>query len=229
MTDTSNWKPYYKKTYSGLQETNLAYTPLINAENTVMCMHFFRNTTYSPGSTIDDITTNFLYEREKRFLLELENYAFTPNVLEIDDQNKKIFIEFSGVTLNYYLFTAPDQPEPEVNEMDVVRPGWQSEVLNIVQTLLDNSYYKYAIYPHCFFISNDGTMKAIDYYATFPFAEKMIELTTIQSVIGRDSTYRFAYAKEGDYVNFEKFFEVTINEHMDRSWPINPFTSLKTI
>jgi len=55
MTDISNWNYYYKLTPSRvLNDSNMLYSPKVNPEGNVMCMHYCQDQVYRPGRELID-------------------------------------------------------------------------------------------------------------------------------------------------------------------------------
>ena len=42
-------------------------------------------------------------------------------------------------------------------------------------------------------------------------------------MIGKDSNDRFNLATDDDRIDFKKFFEITMTQHLDKNWIDNPF------
>jgi hypothetical protein len=61
MTDTNSWNYYYKLNPDGKPNTsNLLYSPKINQEQTVMCMHYYTDKFYRKNDTNNEIDDNLL-------------------------------------------------------------------------------------------------------------------------------------------------------------------------
>ena len=221
MTDISNWKYYYKLRPDGIAtDSNLLYTPYVNPEGNVMCMHYCYDPVYRPGKDqISQDLIDWFYKREVRFLCGLADLPTTPTVYEIDLKQNKIFIEWNKETLSQILFD-------KNRSIDIEFPQWKQEIYNMLENLKSVEHFKMALYPHCFYISKDNSLKSIDYYSVVPFNERYVERRIIEGVIGKDGEYRFDESTENGMIDFKKFFKLTLTKHLGMSWPESPFPSI---
>lgn len=220
MINTDNWQYYHKLVPNGSKaDSNMLYTPTVNPEGTVMCMHYCIDPVYrihNSHQIADQTLIDWFFEREVKFLQSLSNFEFTPVVHDIDIKNKKIFIEWNKETLSQIVFD-------NNRNLDSEFPQWKTELRSIMESLHTAQYYKMALYPHCFYISKDGKLKTIDYYSVVPYTEQYIDRKVIEGVIGKDGAYRFDESTSNGVVDFKQFFEITVNTHLSRYWPSSPF------
>jgi len=157
--NTSNWKYYYKRTADHVTaSSNMLYTALMNPTNDILCKHYCINEDYQghqPGMTQEIV--DFFFEREVRFLEELQYLSCTPKLLKVDRDNNKVFIEWNTETLSQIVFDPARSIDDEF-------PNWKDELYSVVKEFKNSKHYKLALYPHCFFINKDGAIKVIDYY-----------------------------------------------------------------
>ena len=216
--DNINWK-YYRKISQGQEvESNLIYTPTVNPEGTVMCMHYCIDTEYrnNTPSALTPELVEWFFEREVKFLVELQHLNCTPEVYEIDHKNKKIFIEWNNETLSQIV----NDPNRSIdNEI----PNWKNQLKEIFKDFHDAEHYKLSLYPHCFFIGKNDQIKTIDYYAVVPHDQPFIERKIIEGIIGPDGAYRFDSSTNDGLLDFKKFHEITVNTHLDNYWDSNSF------
>lgn len=221
MTDISNWTYYYKLRPDGVAtDSNLLYTPYVNPEGNVMCMHYCYDPVYRPGKEqISQDLIDWFYQREVRFLCGLADISTTPTVYEIDRKSNKIFIEWNKETLSQILFD-------KNRNIDQEFPTWKQEIYSMLENLKAVEHFKMALYPHCFYISKDNSLKSIDYYSVVPFNERYVERKIIEGVIGKDGEYRFDESTENGLIDFKKFFKLTLTKHLSMSWPNSPFPTI---
>lgn len=215
MTDTGNWGYYYKLNPDGTPtDSNMLYTPRVNAEQNVMCMHYCTDIEYRNGGTvINEDLLQWFFEREVKFLNELSHLKTTPKVYEVDTANRKVFIEWNKETFSQIIFDNSRNLDNEI-------PNWQEQIRDFLISTKENNFYKMAMYPHCFYISKDGVLKTIDYYSVVPYEERFIERKIIQGIIGPEGAYRFDESTDDTgYIDFKKFFEITVTRHLPRYWP----------
>lgn len=212
----NDWPFYYKidPEYNSRVGNNLLYTPRINIEKQVMCMDWDSKSEYQNYSQRPDFTeelVSFFYERELYYLDKFKEFTWCPKIL--DTKPNKIFIEFSGETLNDILYTEGRNIEVEV-------PDYEEQVYNIVKDIVDSGYYKMSLYPHCFFVQN-GVLKTFDYYACIPSSDPYLEKHRLSGMMGKDSAGRFSEATNDNLINFEVFFKRLLSHHV--KWPNNLF------
>jgi hypothetical protein len=219
MTDLSNWKYLYKIIKGAGEElwtTNMLYTPLINQEGTVLCMSWDETSEYQKDNkNLSAELVDFFYQREVKHLTMFQQKQWAPKIIEIDSNKKQIFLEWNNKNINHIIF--------KDGNIDKELPTWKQDIKNILKDFLDAGYYKLALYPHCFFIGADGIMKTTDFYSCVGIEERYIPYNNLKGMIGNDSTNRFKNAKVDELIDFKIFFENTIETHMDKVWPDNPF------
>jgi hypothetical protein len=220
MTDTSNWEYYYKMKPDGsIGTSNMLYVPKVNSDQTVMCMCYSTDPNYKDNDkVIPEDLTQWFFEREVKFLNKFSNLKTTPEVYDVDYKNRKIFIEWNKETLSQVLY----DPSRNINNEC---PNWETQIKDFLISTKENNFYKMALYPHCFYISNSGQLKTIDYYSVVPFEERFIERNIIESIIGKDGAYRFDESTDNGYIDFKKFFEITLTRHLPKLWPTEVFTN----
>lgn len=220
MTDISNWNYYYKLSLNKHPcDSNMLYSPKVNPEGNIMCMDYRQDPVYRPNvEFINSELIDWFYQREIRFIQELSDLDSTPKIFEIDEKNNRIFIEWNKETLSQIVFD-------DNRNLDEELPTWQKQIYKILENLKLKSYYKLALYPHCFYVSKDGKLKTIDYYSVVPMNERFIERNIIESIIGKGGAYRFDQSTKDGIIDFKKFFEITVRKHLVDYWPNSPFSN----
>jgi hypothetical protein len=216
MIDTSNWNYYYKLNTNGVpHSSNLLYTPTVNPEGTVMCMHYCNDPIYrsDEDAQIGEDLIQWFFEREIKFLNKFIHLDTTPEVYDVDHANRKVYIEWNKETLSQILFTPGRILDNEL-------PDWQEQIKSFLVATKENNFWKMALYPHCFYISKNGKLKTIDMYSVVPYEERYIERKIIEGVIGKHGAYRFDQSTDDNgYIDFKKFFEITVTKHLSMTWP----------
>jgi hypothetical protein len=211
---TANWNYCYKIVDGDLHPTNMLYTPLTNDVGDTLWMKWDSKDSYQFRNTnLTDELIDFFIEREIKYLKIFQDYPWAPKIQKID--NKNIYIDWNKNTLNHILFT------PGRN-LNIECPDWKDQIFNILKDILYAGYYKMSLYPHCFFLDN-GKIKTFDFYACIEKENPFIERKVIQGMIGENSFERFDNSTTNGVINFEKFFEITLIEHLSKTWPDNPF------
>jgi hypothetical protein len=224
VIDTGDWKYYYKLNLNGTPwASNLLYTPKVNPEQTVMCAHYCIDLEYRPYETtsVPEDLVDWFFKRDVNFLKKLSHLKTTPELYDVDYENRKIFMEWNKETLSQVLFTPS-------RDLDIEVPNWKDQMKDFFVSTKANNFWKVSLYPNCFFISKDGQLKTIDNYAIIPYEERFIERKIIEGIIGKDGAYRFDHATdEKGFIDFKKFFEITITTHLkEKSWGNTVFSDI---
>jgi hypothetical protein len=219
--DTTDWKYYYKLQPDGTPSaTNLLYTPTMNADGTMLCMHYCSDPVYrNQTSAISEDVITWFFDREVRFLKEFSHLESTPTVYDIDTANRKIIIEWNTETLSQIVF------DPNRN-LDQELVNWQEKIGKILKDIKKENCWKMSLYPHCFYISTQGHLKTIDYYSVVPYSERFIDREIIEEIIGPEGAYRFDESTEDGKIDFKKFFKITLTQHLNNFWPNLAFHKL---
>lgn len=222
MTDTTNWKYFHKFIEDGsMWSTNVMYTPSINPEETVMCMTWDENSSYRKDNsqTISSEVINYFFQRECVHLEKFQGYSWAPMLYDIDHKNRKIYLEWNSMTINHIFYRYK-------KSLDEYCSDWYYQIKSIVSDIFAAGYYKLALYPHCFYIK-EGKIKTFDFYSCVGIQERYIERSMIEDMIGIDSTGRFeAATTEDGMVDFKVFFDLTLNNHLSKTWINDPFPSI---
>ncbi len=213
-----NWQYCYKIKDGEAETTNLLYSPSKNENGDILCMSWDASDPYQKNNKeISQQLVDFFFEREVKYLNIFKDYSWAPNIKEIDIINKKIYIEWNNESINAII------NDPSRN-LDIECPNWREQLFNILSDINNAGYYKLALYPHCFFITNDKVIKTIDFYSTIEKDNPYIERRLIAGMIGKDSTSRFDDSTNEGIINFKTFFDITLLNHLGKTWiKDNPF------
>lgn len=219
--NNTNWKYYYKLNFEGSKtESNLLYTPTVNDEGTIMCMHYRIDKDYR-NNTPNELTqklVDWFFEREVRFLKEFQHLSCTPEVYHIDYTDQKIFIEWNKETLSQIVHDPKRSLDDEI-------PNWKEQLAFIFKEFNLSKHYKLTLYPHCFFLDKNNNIKTFDFYPVIPHSERYIERDIIEGVIGENSMQRFDQCTVDGKIDFNLFHKVTVKEYINDYWSPNPFIS----
>lgn len=173
---------------------NLVYTSLVNDDQTVFCKWYFNDTDYHQGlnKVTDPAIMEEKWNREITHLKLMSDShpGLIPEILDIDEVNKKIYLKIEGPDLwqsastNHYCFSE-------------VVPDWQEQILDHHRAYHELGFYKYSIHPSSYFPVN-GKLKSINYFFCHPYDEETITVNKIKSHISEE---RFKSAEP----LFEKF------------------------
>lgn len=163
----------------GLCRNNLIYTSLISLDKKTFVKWYHNDTDYHRGQNqvVDPEKMEEKWQRELKYLIEMawKYQDKVPKILEIDNKNKKIYLEIDG----------PDFWERSgcsIDNYEKVLPDWQQQMLSICTAHKSLGLYKYSMHPSSYFVVN-GKLKSINYFFTYHFSESYISLSDVESHI----------------------------------------------
>lgn len=206
----SNWNHYYKFSEKGqLGMAQTTYEPLINPEGTVFCANYTLHTSYhqSMGERplYDQETVDWFFNNDVKNLKHFANKDYAPEVLEIDYINKRIFIKWYGKSCNDIVYTNDDWPKI-----------WLEQLKDIMLDQIKEGYYKLTMYSHCHYVTDQGQLKAIDWYGCVPIENPFIYRKYMDAIIHESAKFRLDETGPlvGDYYNLEIMFKRGLQEHV---------------
>jgi hypothetical protein len=208
------WNPYYKidPTESRLVRSNMLYTPLINPEGNIFCMNWDSKNPYQlkhgPRENFGELI-EFFFNREIENLTQFKRYNWSPEIVDIDLSRQQIFFKWYGETCNNIIYGGRD--------LDQECPSWQQQLYSIIDDIFNMGYYKPSLYPHCFYIDDQGMMHTFDFYACIPRSSPFVKFDLIKGMVGPNSMGRFDEAMRGDEVNVEILFKRALEHYI--KWP----------
>ena len=195
----------------GLVRNNLIYTSLINKEKTVFCKWYYNDTDYhkDKNKVVDPEIMDSKWERELKYLTFMSNHypEYIPEILEIDLQQRKIFLKIDGV--DFW-----QQHYDNNCTFDQLLPDWQDQLVNLFKIYKENNFYKYSIHPSSYFIVN-GKLKSINYFFCHSIDEKFLTINQIKSHISEE---RFDSAQ----LLLQKYSVIDFDQHI----PLNVFNNI---
>lgn len=216
MIDISNWEFIRKLEEGNACSTNVLYVPTISPEKDKMCMHFTEDANvYMQKSCVPrnaQLMEDF-FQRELKYLALFQGKPWCPEIFDVDYAQRKILVEFNTESLNKPIRT-------EGRSLDTEFPNWKQDLFEIIKDVYDSGYFKASLYPHCFFYTNAGQLKMIDYYATLEKKDTLIHKDLIEPIIGVDSQERFIEVKQGDYYEMKDHFKNSLKTWI--KWPDDP-------
>lgn len=176
----------------GLCRNNLIYTSLINDEKTIFCKWYHNDSEYHKGKNqvVDPAKMQEKWDREIKYLTLMQKKfpEHVPNIIDIDLENKKIFLEIQNADM-WELAGCEGQDYAKV------LPNWQEQMLNIFEAHKELGLYKYSLHPSSYFIV-DGKLKSINYFFTYHKDENRITVEDVLSHISMERRVKlFEYMK----------------------------------
>lgn len=163
----------------GLTRNNLIYTSLISNDQRVFVQWYHNDTEYHDGKNevVDPSKMEEKWQRELKYL-KLMRGAFpnlVPNILDIDEKNKKIYLAIDGV--DFW-----NRANCTTENYDSVLPNWQEQMIDIVKAHKSLNLHKYSMHPSSYFLV-EGQLKSINYFFTYEANEPNITIEEVESHI----------------------------------------------
>lgn len=174
-----NYEYYYNDIPGiGKCRNNLIYTSLISDDKSTFVQWYKNDPAYHMGqNTVDPDKMDEKWQRELKYL-QLMRGAYpelVPKVLDIDMQNRKIYLQIQGLD-----FWAQSNFSSE--NYDNVVPDWREQMLNIIKAHMSLGLHKYSMHPSSYFIV-DGKLKSFNYFFTYTNSEPNITIKDVESHI----------------------------------------------
>jgi len=195
------------------------YTPLVNKEKNVMCMHWDSTSEYQHPDArplFNQGLLDYFFNKEVFYISKFQGHSYAPEVYEIDYKEKKVFIEWSGETCNDIVYDSSRSLDKECT-------SWHSQLNDAIESIYRNNVYKVSLYPHCFFIK-DGNLKTFDWYGCFDVNNCFVDYEVLEGMMGKHSSHRFSEASKDGIVDFSYFYKKSLQQHI--KWPNDPLPAL---
>ena len=206
-----NWTPFYKYSEDGVggKMSQQTYEPLISPDGKTFCANYDWKNEYQRKWQPDRVgytqdVVQYFFNKEIEYVTRFKDKPFSPQVLDIDYVNKRIFYNW-GVTCNELLYGNAGQ----------IPSNWKEQVYNTIIDLYNNGVYKLTMYPHCFYVDN-GQLRTIDWYGCVEVDDPLIETKYMDGII--HSTAQFRLDETGDLINgkynLELMFKGSLGTHV---------------
>lgn len=163
----------------GLTRNNLIYTSLISEDQRVFVQWYHNDTAYHDGKNqvVDPSKMEEKWQRELKYL-KLMHGAYpelVPTILDIDETNKKIYLEIDGV--DFW-----NRANCTTENYQNVLPDWQEQMIDIIKAHKSLKLHKYSMHPSSYFVV-EGKLKSINYFFTYESSEPNITIEDVESHI----------------------------------------------
>lgn len=202
-----NYEYYYNQKQGETPwRNNLIYTSLISEDKKVFVQHYVNDSEYHKGKNqvVDPSLMEDKWNRELKYL-QIMRGAFShlvPKVLDIDYNQRKIYLEIDGVDLW-------QQSMDNNCSFDLILPDWKDQMLDIIQAHKDLNLYKFSMHPSSYFIVN-GRLKSINYFFTYHESESPISLKDHQSHISEQRQIQMRKIVESLGISWENPESLTV-------------------
>jgi hypothetical protein len=202
-----DWQPFFKYGDDGtLCLAQQTYEPLISPDRKTFCANYDWQNKYQRMYESRDLYTadvcEWFFQNEIYHLSKFKTKSYVPDILDIDQKNKKIFFKWNGYTFNEMLFRG-----------DVVE--WREQLKYIILDLYNEGTYKLTMYPHCHFLDENGTMKSIDWYGCVPVTNPLIETKYMDAIVHETARFRLnETVRTETHYNLELMYKQSMRSHV---------------
>jgi hypothetical protein len=176
-------------------------------------MDWSKDFNYHPQPQEYEIS-DWFFDREAEHLEIFQTYEWCPKLLDYSKEDRKIFLELDGKLLNHHIF--------KDNNIDEICPNWKEQVSAIIRDVENAGFFKIALYPHCFFLTESNVIKTIDFYSCVSEKDRFIPMSKISPIIGENSEYRYKESTVNDNLDTIQLYNITKEKHLDKVWHTNP-------
>lgn len=204
-----NWTPYLKYNDGILGMAQQTYEPLISPDGKTFCANYDWRNRYQRQDDERPLYTrevcDYFFEQEVKYINLFSSRPYAPEVIDIDQMRKRIFIKWYNNSCNHTIYG---------NHMLDLR--WFDMIKNIVLDQYRLGYYKLTMYPHCHYIDNFGNMRAIDWYGVVPVDHPYIEEKYMDAIIHDSAKFRLEETgpRQQGLIDLEKMFKRSLSTHV---------------
>lgn len=204
-----NWTPFLKYQNGELGMSQQTYEPLVSPDGKTFCCNYDWQNRYQRQDEERPLYTkevcDYFFEQEVKYINLFQSKPYAPEVIDIDNQRKRIFIKWYNNNCNHTIY----------GDM-MLDLRWYEMIKRIVIDQYNTGYYKLTMYPHCHYIDNFGNMRAIDWYGVVPVAHPYIEEKYMEAIIHDSARFRLAETgpRNNGLIDLEKMFKRSLGTHV---------------
>lgn len=192
MIDTKNWNFLYKLDSQGRNcVSQHTYEPLLNPEENILCYNFAQHNNYC-NKILKTETCEFFFQREIESLENFKLFDWCPTLIDVEYNNRKIYIEFSNNLINHLI-----QKNPQSIDY------YQESAITVMKDLYKLDKGKISIHPQCFFLTTDGKIKTIDFFSSFEFSQSRVDRNLVDDILSHNSKLLFRNAPFFDGLTYD--------------------------
>lgn len=215
--DVSEWHLYHKINLTNMERetTQMVYEPRISSDYKTFCMNFNIMSNYQYKQTklfheeYNEDFISYMFDREIEYLTRCSKFKWIPEILDINTRDRQIFLKWYNHTCNDLLYNK------ETIDNNLIKYCIE-QFKKILKEQLSKDIFKISMYPHSYYLDNDGQMRSIDFYACCTESNHIIELNKIKPLLG-DSVQRFLECTTDTVVDLKRLYINTLKHH--NLWP----------
>ena len=162
----TNWDYYWNEEPGDRFRANLVYTAYISGDRKTLCMSFNRDVNYHSNLEENTLWTEELlaerFQRELKFYNKAAGKIPVAELLDIDENNKKIYIKFPGD--DFYMMGYK-------SSYDQVLPNWREQITERFKEMWSLGILKFSMHPDSWIVYEDGILRPINWFFTFEEGE----------------------------------------------------------
>ena len=162
----TNWDYYWNEEPGDRFRANLVYTAYISGDRKTLCMSFNRDVNYHSNLEENTLWTEELlaerFQRELKFYNKAAGKIPVAELLDIDENNKKIYIKFPGD--DFYMMGYK-------SSYDQVLPNWREQITERFKEMWSLGILKFSMHPNSWIVYEDGILRPINWFFTFEEGE----------------------------------------------------------
>lgn len=207
-----NWNYFYKfdEGYDNAP-TNVLYEPYVSEDKSLFKMKYTNTSDYFTNNNYSNEMVDFYFNREAKYVSQLQGCDFTPEVVDIDYANKTIIYKWYDKNLNRGLFGDEFMPPST----------WKQQVKDIIAKLDSKGIFKLNLYPHTFYFDQNKNLRVSDMYACIDKDDYFIDEEIIKPVLdpsGGIGSDRFTMFIDDGKVNLKQVYDLTMSINYGQ-WP----------
>jgi hypothetical protein len=187
------------------------YEPLVSSDGKTFCKNYAWPNDYQYRETLDrplytSDVTEWFFENELKYIEFFSNKPYACEVKDIDYNNRKIYIKWYNSSCNHAIY----------GNKNWNKNTWRNQIKEIIIDQYIEGIYKLTMYPHCHYISDDGNMRAIDWYGCVPVDSPYIEEKYMQGIIHETAKFRLEETglAVNSVLNLETMFKRSLGTHV---------------
>jgi hypothetical protein len=212
QVDISDYQPYLKYDEAGYQcMAQQTYEPLVSSDGKVFCKNYAFPNEYQYQETNDrphytQEVVDWFWNTELFFLNYFQNKPYAPEVLHVDEHERRIFLKWYSYSCNDLIYKSNNWP----------KDNWMKQIQSIITDQYKEGVYKLTMYPHCHYTDNDGQMRCIDWYGCVPTNYPFIQEKFMRGIIHGTAEFRLNETgpAQSGLLNLETMFKRSLSTHV---------------
>lgn len=175
---------------------------LLRINNDIATMDFNPEGDRYPQYLIDDV-----FNRETKFLNQLKDYSWIPEVLSINFDDKKINFKWYNNTCD-----------------DLIVGSFKEQLLKITKDLHKEKLIKPNFYPNCFYTDDNDILHTFAFYSTSTYDEQPININFYSSILNEERESLIKSLTPNEFLDMRILQKQAYKNYI--KWPENPLPKI---